>query len=54
MISGLATINGAVVLQEVIEGLNGHSYLIRAVILTSEGRTLVGSGTLLVMYGGAS
>lgn len=48
MISGPATINGAVVFQDVVGGQEGVVYVFLATVTTNTGRTLVGRGLLLV------
>jgi hypothetical protein len=53
MISGAATVQGEWALQKVAGGTNGATYLIRAKITTSGGRTLVGGGLLPIKRGAA-
>jgi hypothetical protein len=53
MISGAATVQGGSALQKFAGGTNGATYLIRAKITTSGGRTLVGGGLLPIKRGAA-
>jgi hypothetical protein len=53
MISGTATVQGGSALQLIAGGTNGATYLIRAKVTTSAGRTLVGGGLLPIKRGAA-
>ena len=52
MILGGVDLSGAPIVKQMIKGgVDGQSYLIKAEVITSIGRVLVGSATLLVRLG---